>query len=366
MKVIHVLRNYAALIVVICSAILVSATNLAAGNESSGFLFGYLGSNADNYENPLADEMFLKTSKKSDLALVKLAQASTSPDPNALSNLEKEEELLMQGQALVASTGPVRQEPVEEGDVTMYEVQPNDTISSIAVKFGITVNTILWANELDDINSIMPGDKLFILPVAGLAYTIKKNDNLDEIAKEFKASKEKIIAFNDLPANGEIKEGQEIIIPDGQKEIVSPAPRLTDPAPPVALIPNTNTGGGITARPYESFNSIPRPKEGAPGTGHKFPYGYCTWYVAKKRYIPWRGDAGTWLYRARAMGYPTGKTPKPGSIMVSSESSWGHAAYVESVNGNQFTVSEMNYKGFAIRSTRTVNANSRAIKGFIY
>ncbi len=359
-KVIHVFRNYAALIVVICSAILVSATNLAAGNESSGFLFGYLGSSADNYENPLADEMFLKTNKKSDLVLVKLAQASTSPDPNALTNVEKEENLLMQGQALVAGTSPIGQEPAEDGGVTMYEVQPNDTISSIAVKFGITANTILWANEIENVDSIMPGDKLFILPIAGLAYTIKKSDTLDNVATKYKANKEKIIAFNDLPANGEVKEGQEIIIPDGQKEVIAPTPPAVSSTLPATGNPR------IAARPYEPFVSIGKPLEGKAGAGHKFPYGYCTWYVAQRKYVPWGGNAGTWLYHAKAMGYATGRTPKPGSIMVSSESPWGHTGIVESVNGNEFTVSEMNYKGFAKRSTRTVSVSNRAIKGFIY
>jgi surface antigen len=66
------------------------------------------------------------------------------------------------------------------------------------------------------------------------------------------------------------------------------------------------------------------------------------------------------------MGYATGKAPRVGAIMVSSESWWGHVGVVESVSGNTFTISEMNYKGFAKKSYRTVSSNSRLIKGFIY
>jgi surface antigen len=52
--------------------------------------------------------------------------------------------------------------------------------------------------------------------------------------------------------------------------------------------------------------------------------------------------------------------------MVTSESWWGHVAVVESVHGSEFTVSEMNYRGFAKKSYRTVSTSSRVIKGFIY
>ncbi|MDO8240602.1 MAG: LysM peptidoglycan-binding domain-containing protein [Candidatus Moranbacteria bacterium] len=354
-KLLHIFRHYSALIVVISSAILVSATNLAAGKESSGFLFGYLGSTADNYASPLENKMFVGTDNKKDLAMVPLLQSSTAPDPEKKPNDESESELVtMQGQALIAGTSPVKKDPEEDGGVTIYEVQSGDTVGAIASKFHITTNTILWANEIDDINSIMPGDKIFILPVAGLTYTVKSSDTIDSIAKKYKADEAKIISFNDLPANGELKAGQEIVIPDGQKEIIQPA------------VPKPTATTGIVARQYESFETIGKKLSGSAGAGHKFPYGYCTWYVAQRKYVPWGGNAGTWLYHAKSMGYATGRTPKVGSIMVSSESWWGHVGIVESVSGGSFTVSEMNYKGFAKKSYRTVSTGSRAIKGFIY
>lgn len=353
-KLLHIFRNYSALIVVISSALLVSATNLAAGKESSGFLFGYFGSNTDNYANPLENKIFLTANKKASLALAPLAQASTAPDPSLRPNDDDETELItMQGQALVAGTSPVKKDPEEDGGVNIYEVQSGDTIGGIASKFHISVNTVLWANEIDNIDSIMPGDKIFILPTSGMSYTVKKKDTLKSIADKYKADESKIISFNNLPANGDLKEGQEIIIPDGQKEITVPQP--TSPS-----------SSSIASRPYESFESIGKKLTGKAGTGHSFPYGYCTWYVSQRKYVPWSGNAGTWLYRAKSMGYSTGKTPKSGAIMVSSESWWGHVAIVESVRGNEFTVSEMNYAGFAKKSYRTINASSRLVKGFIY
>lgn len=347
-------RNYSALIVVISSAVLVSATNFAAGRESSGFLFGYFGA-TENYDNPLEGKMFLKSGNKTNVAMAPLAESSSAPDPNSKND---EEELLTQGQALIASNCPIKKDPEEDGGVIIYEVKEGDTVSTIAANHKVTTNTILWANELDNVNSIMPGDKIFILPVSGLSYKVKKGDDINSVAEKYKAEKDKIIAFNDLPANGELSEGEEIMIPGGEKEVPKPQPGTT-----------TTQGSslGIAARPYESFGTAGKSTlSGKAGAGHRFPYGYCTWYVASRRYVPWGGNAGTWLYHAKAAGYATGRTPRPGAIMVSSESWWGHVAIVEKVSGGEFTVSEMNYAGFARRSTRSIATSSRVVKGFIY
>jgi surface antigen len=100
---------------------------------------------------------------------------------------------------------------------------------------------------------------------------------------------------------------------------------------------------------------------------HYFPYGYCTYYVSQKRTVTWSGNAGTWLGRAISSGMATGKEPKPGAIVVTAEGGRvGHVAYVENVSDGKITVSEMNFKGFGVVSTRTLAQNSKVIKGYIY
>jgi LysM repeat protein len=338
--------------VVAGGALLVTFTNWAAGKESGGFLFGYWG--GDNKVASVTGKMVGQLNRKDNLVFVPLNKASSSPDLDFKE--EEDNQLVIQGPSVMASMSAKR-DPEEEGGVKIYEVKEGDNISSIAAKYKITANTILWANDIENIDAIKPGDKIFILPVAGLSYVVQENDNLDYIAQKYHAEKEKIIAFNDLPANGKIEKGQELIIPEGWKET-----------------PQTASGStsGIARRQYAT------PQGGAPaisgwrrldgraGTGHGFPYGYCTWYVAQRRYVPWGGNAGTWLYHAKAGGYQTGKTPRPGSIVVTSESWWGHVAIVESVSGGSVTISEMNYVRWGKVSRRTIAANSRVIKGYIY
>jgi surface antigen len=98
-----------------------------------------------------------------------------------------------------------------------------------------------------------------------------------------------------------------------------------------------------------------------------FSYGFCTYYVASRRYTPWFGNAIDWWPNARAYGYPEGQTPQPGAIMVTRESAIGHVAYVESVSGSTFVVSEMNFTAWNVVDRRTIQLGGRVpIVGFIY
>ncbi len=85
--------------------------------------------------------------------------------------------------------------------------------------------------------------------------------------------------------------------------------------------------------------------------GWSFAFGECTWYVATQRQVTWGGNADQWWANAAAAGYLEGQTPEVGSIVVwgpnvpGESFGYGHVAYVEAVQGNQFEVSEMNFSG---------------------
>lgn len=130
----------------------------------------------------------------------------------------------IEGVSLLASTPPHPNEdfgPARDSKIT-YFVQPGDTLSGLAEKFGISQNTILWANNLRSVHSLTIGQKLEILPVDGVIHTIKKGDTVSSVALKYKGDIEEIIAFNDLPADGFLSEGAAIIIPDG----AMPLPRF--------------------------------------------------------------------------------------------------------------------------------------------
>ncbi len=357
-------RRYSAFSLVVSSALIVSITNY--GQEVGGLerLSASLGIDLPS-NTRIIPRRVAQESKQRNLSLVSLAAPPLGADTSAKAetNVLEEAYLSPENQMFLSSAmgSNSARDPEEEGGVQIYTVKPGDTVSGIATANDVTVNTILWANDLDNVDSIKPGDQIFILPVAGFNYVVKSGDTLDTITSKYKADRSRIISYNGLPANGELSIGEEIVIPDGVKEEAPPVPTTTGLARREYA---TQSGAGVATDITPSFS---RPKEGKIGQGHRFPYGYCTWFVAQKRYVPWGGNAGTWLYNARAYGYKTGKNPTVGSIVVTTENRYyGHVALVEKVNGDTITVSEMNYTGWAKKSVRQLSRSSRVIKGYIY
>jgi murein DD-endopeptidase MepM/ murein hydrolase activator NlpD len=109
--------------------------------------------------------------------------------------------------------------------ITTYIVREGDTLSGIASKFNISVNTIRWANDLTTKTSkISIGDELTILPVTGVEYTVKKGDTLSGISAKFDVSQSDILDYNDIDADA-VKIGMKIIVPNAEP-IVPKAPTV--------------------------------------------------------------------------------------------------------------------------------------------
>ena len=106
-----------------------------------------------------------------------------------------------------------------------YTVQKGDTVSTIAQKFGISNDTIRWANDLSD-DTINVGDSLQILPVTGISYKVQSGDTVYSIAKKLATDPQKIVdfPFNDFanPETFSLVTGQMLIVPDGIKPSEQP------------------------------------------------------------------------------------------------------------------------------------------------
>ena len=111
--------------------------------------------------------------------------------------------------SLVGESEETRKEILE------YTIEEGDTLSKIAENFGISLETVLWANDLTKNSKISPGQKLITLPVSGVLHFVQKGETLSEIAKKYKGDVEKIIEFNELDNEKDIFAGDILIIPDG-------------------------------------------------------------------------------------------------------------------------------------------------------
>lgn len=104
--------------------------------------------------------------------------------------------------------------------ISIYVVQEKDNLAGIAKMFGVSVNTIMWANNLNRGNLITVGQTLVILPVSGISYTVQKGDTIESIAKKWKGDVNEIIQFNDLSPNQTLAIGSIIIIPNGEAPLL--------------------------------------------------------------------------------------------------------------------------------------------------
>jgi LysM repeat protein len=249
----------------------------------------------------------------------------------------------------IPTSAPINRQPL------LYSVAAGETLATIAARYGVTVSQIRWSNtNLIASDSIATGQAIIIPPVPGIVVTTKASDTFENLGAKFQVDPQVIIDFNRL-RTPEPPAGTTLVIPGGVGGAFPPPPAIYQ------LVGRSGSGAAFSAHvvgcclgPY-------------PATG--FPVGWCTWYVATKRNVTWRGDAGYWYANASAQGYPVGATPRVGAIMVTWESWAGHVAYVEAVNPDgSWVVSEMNWLAFDVIDERTIKPGQLGGKlvGFIY
>lgn len=112
-------------------------------------------------------------------------------------------------------------------EISRYIVEERDTTASVAEHFGISLGTVLWANDLSSSSTLRAGQELIILPTTGALHLVRPNDTLSEIAGWYQADAKEIVSYNALESPSAIFAGDILIIPDGIQPSVVPQGRLT-------------------------------------------------------------------------------------------------------------------------------------------
>jgi LysM repeat protein len=122
-----------------------------------------------------------------------------------------------------------------------YQVQWGDTLTRIAARFGVTVGSIVQANNISNPNLIYAGQTLEIPtggpnppsppppsppPGGGSSYTVQPGDTLTRIASRFGTTVAAIVQANNIANPNLIYVGQVLTIPGGGS---SPTPPLPPP-----------------------------------------------------------------------------------------------------------------------------------------
>jgi LysM repeat protein len=150
---------------------------------------------------------------------IALLQAANAIDPNP----EKPVGVVpVVGNALVADVAIADSfmSSTANTQISLYTVREGDTLSGIAGMFNVSVNTIMWANDITRSTSLRAGQTLVILPVTGINYAVKKGDTIKGIALKYKADVGEMLQYNDLTLGSTLSVGQVIIIPDAEQPLV--------------------------------------------------------------------------------------------------------------------------------------------------
>lgn len=156
----------------------------------------------------------------------------------------------VQGIAFIESVPPSLQELAERTDTYHYVVESGDTPTAIADLFGISLDTLLWANNLTSRSIIRPGDTLTILPVNGVSHTAASGDTISSLAKKYNASTSDIVAYNNLSEDAALTIGDVLVIPGG----VRPAPKSVVVKPTVVTKNTINAPAGWLIKPAPGYN----------------------------------------------------------------------------------------------------------------
>lgn len=139
----------------------------------------------------------------------------------------------------------------------------------------------------------------------------------------------------------------------------------------LAYLVNTLEGSDSTSAISTTTQGL---YEGSEIAGDTYAWGNCTYWVYALRLkagdpIPttW-GNADTWAIRAILDGYKVDHAPEPNAIMQTTAGDLGHVAYVTAVDPatGEWTISEMNVKGFDIVDVATYPASAAKNYSFIH
>ncbi len=176
--------------------------------------------------------------------------------PPLLSNLPRDDNPALTRRSSLDTVLPMR----SRAGITTYQVEPGDTLFSIAARFNLLPETILWSNRYnigDDPHMIFPGQELIIMPVDGTMHIWSAGEGLNGVADFYQVSLETIINYpgNNLNmaslgdlSNPNIQPGTRLVIPGGKGQYSDwRIPKITREDPAVAL----NVGPGACPESYD-------------------------------------------------------------------------------------------------------------------
>lgn len=108
----------------------------------------------------------------------------------------------------------------ENATVIRHVVLEGETIPDIARQYGVSSETILFANAISDPSTVRPGDTLEFPSISGTLHRVQSGETLAGIATAYGVTISRILAANAGISAASLEDGDELIIPGGRAAVL--------------------------------------------------------------------------------------------------------------------------------------------------
>jgi murein DD-endopeptidase MepM/ murein hydrolase activator NlpD len=237
-------------------------------------------------------------------------------------------------------------------EVFQYQVQSGDTIFAIAERYGLTPESIAWANDRTLVEGLRPGGYVNILPVDGVYYTVISEQTIQSIADRFGVGDDPYVII-DSEYNDLFGSTPETVLPSNTKVVI---PGGVDAAinwnPRVERVEGTSSGSGNSTGAMISFASgdpgscglVPNPGGGGgwirPVSGYQWVRGFSSIHTGVDLSVP--------------IGTPV-SAANGGTVIFAGLSNWGYGWAVVLAHG-PFTTIYAHLSDLYVRCGQSVGA----------
>jgi murein DD-endopeptidase MepM/ murein hydrolase activator NlpD len=131
--------------------------------------------------------------------------------------------------------------PDGSGLVKSYKVKKGDNVQTIAQQFKVSTMSVIWANNLKSKTDVKVGETLRIPPITGLIVKVAATDTLETLAARYDVNATDILAMNGLEDTNLVV-GQVLVLPGAHGKPL-PASKLAKP------VSRPSSGGGSVRPP---------------------------------------------------------------------------------------------------------------------
>src|SRR5581483_5867605 len=100
--------------------------------------------------------------------------------------------------------------------IRYHQVAEGESLQSIAEQYGVAVDTLRWANGLSDLDSIVIGQDLVIVPTDGVLHYLAAGETARQVALYYNADPDQVAAFNGVSDPDRPLRGAQLMVPGGR------------------------------------------------------------------------------------------------------------------------------------------------------